>query len=1135
VKWLILPSVVLGACVSTWAVSRSDEVANCYRPVDGGWQIRIDGKAAPHRKTGEALGVVVDDARAHRRPLYPPADRTFVWTPKEIADRQRIPFRPLVLAANEPRFVIDLDSAGGLSGHLLLGLSLDGGPSKWLHQSRNLDVRYVDGQMQYTLHDAAFPGVKVRLLVLPLADSVGLVVRVRVEGLARPGEFVWTFGGASGFTTNYDHDGPQFRFSPEQCADNVIREEKGRFTLLRGQVAVMRGGSSWTEDIGTGDPSKVMDSPAALCASAQWHPAAQAATASKRVAVQKIRLLGKEPMQGWLVIGRGGQIEPFLSNPREAEKRAQARSRAIAERIAVDTPDSYLNQAMPMMALTTDALWGDAAFVHGGWSWRQAYLGWRIWYGPLCYGWTDRVKRAIEQHSTLGLVREGPDKGALAHMLEAPNCVFYNMNEVFTDHVRQYYEYTNDKELMRKLFPVLKGIVAWEARRLQPDSRTPLYESSLDTWISDSHWYIRAQCTTASAYMLGAHRLLAELAEVLGEDPTPYRQKAEAIRSAMHRTLWQPRQGVFAECLDTLGARQLHPQPELPAIYHSAEFGAASPLEIYEMLHWVDNNLRHETTPGGGQACWSSNWFPNAGRSYTHSTYELSYGEQFNLALTNYLVGRADQAYALLRSAICGIYNGPTPGGLSCHMYADGRQRMNNEFADAISMWGRAVVEGMYGICPNRPRGIVKLSPQFPSHWSEAAIKTPHFAYRWKRDDHQVSIRWESPVTTAIELRLPLRAKQVDRVTVDGKAISYRVEPGVGLSWLTLKSPTGVHGAIGISYVAAAITPASPVTWKEGEHAALKLADHFATSFLDPQGVLQQARIEGGVLQGTVAGEPGVRLLFLKSGNQSCPYWAPLTVRVEPRQPVMKKTWSPPVVKAKDLHAWKLVNLSHVFNASVTEVLGRVAKASQPPSPPAFAVNHDYWKDHITSRVAPNNPSDAAWRQKIGPDQIGWTCDGIPFNSPKQGRNIAVVTRAGGFPSKVEVPLRAAGKDLYLMLSGMTFPPQSHVVNLRVVLHYADGGQQAIDLTNPFDIGDCWGTWLWRFHDTAANGFENLGGRFGPPGSSAAGDLTKPIAVDTEAHLVRIPLLPGRALRAFSVEAVANDVIYGLMGASILQ
>jgi len=379
------------------------------------------------------------------------------------------------------------------------------------------------------------------------------------------------------------------------------------------------------------------------------------------------------------------------------------------------------------------------------------------------------------------LVREGPDQGALGHMLEQPGSVSYNMNEVFIDHVRQYFDYTRDVELMRKLFPVLKGIVAWEGRRLKPDS-TPLYESSLDTWISDSHWYIRGQCATASAYMLGAHRFLAELAEALGEDPSPYRKKAESIRNAMQDRLWQSRQGVFAEYLDTLGTRQLHPEPELPTIYHSAEFGAASPLQVYEMLHWADHNLRSESTPGGGRAYWSSNWAPNAGRSYTHSTYELAYGEQLNLALTNYLVGRADEAYAILRSVLAGIYNGPTPGALSCHMCVDGRQRANNEFADAISMWDRAVVEGMFGIRPKRPRGVVELSPQFPSAWPEASIKTPHFAYRWKRDARQIVVQWQSPLATAVHLRLPLRARQVDAVVADEKPIPYRIDPGVGLS-----------------------------------------------------------------------------------------------------------------------------------------------------------------------------------------------------------------------------------------------------------------------------------------------------------------------------------------------------------------
>jgi len=50
-----------------------------------------------------------------------------------------------------------------------------------------------------------------------------------------------------------------------------------------------------------------------------------------------------------------------------------------------------------------------------------------------------------------------------------------------------------------------------------------------------------------------------------------------------------------------------------------------------------------------------------------------------------------------------------------------------------------------------------------------------------------------------------------------------------------------------------------------------------------------------------------------------------------------------------------------------------------------------------------------------------------------------MVSLAGDFPAQLDFPVKAAGQTLYLMISGMTFPAQSHVVNLRVTLHYADG------------------------------------------------------------------------------------------------
>ena len=165
---------------------------------------------------------------------------------------------------------------------------------------------------------------------------------------------------------------------------------------------------------------------------------------------------------------------------------------------------------------------------------------------------------------------------------------------------------------------------------------------------------------------------------------------------------------------------------------------------------------------------------------------------------------------------------------------------------------------------------------------------------------------------------------------------------------------------------------------------------------------------------------------------------------------------------------------------------------------------------------------------------MAWTGEGIPFLTQKEGANIGVVTLAGGFPARLIVPVpRVSGDVLYLMLSGVTWPAQSHVVNLRPSLDFADGRVLRRDLVNPFDIGDRWNTWLGWAHDTAANGFENMGGRFGPSGSQEIADMTQPVEVDTEAHLLSVELPPHAALTAITLEAIANDVIFGLMGATV--
>ena len=1080
------------------AAADAATVYDCYVPVNGGWEIHLTGdKTVPRGDSANTIGAVSANAgysgnpRLHRRPLFPACERTMLFTPEELTKLDRVPFRPIVLAYNEPRFLFDFHSAGGLLGHLMLGLLGPDGSSKWFHQWSEIEVRYVDGRMGYVLRDAAFPGARVHLTAIALADSAGLLVELSFEGLPRGASLVWMYGGASAFFTNWAMTAPEFAFAPEQCAKNHICWDGGTFTLTRGfdtndvilkevfAVAkrlphwkgVIQGGCSWRGTAGVGDPGAVMASPATLVRATTWAPSSER---SNCVAVYRAELSGPRA-HGFVAVGMGGNIQDTIKHPAAAQKTALARNRSIAERIVTHTPDPYLDAAMPMMAFATEGTWADQAYVHGGWSWRFAYLGWRILYGPTCYGWTERVGKTLRNHARLSLVTKGPDQGALGSLLEYSPGVYYNMNEVFLDHVRHYFDYTADLELMRELYPVCEGILRWEDRRLRPGEE-PLYESALNTWISDQHWYIRGQCTQASAYMLRANTFMAELAARLGKDPAPFRQRAEAIRDAMQTRLWMPQAGVFAEYRDTLGARLLHPEPELATIYHSAEFGAACPAQVFQMIRWAHTHLPRVSTPNAGELYWSSNWYPNMARSYTHSTYEMAYAEELNFALTHYLAGLGDDAYPVIKACLCGIFNGPTPGGLSCHAYTDGRQRANDEFADASSMWGRTIAEGLFGIVPRRAESVVALSPQFPADWPTASIHTPHFSYEWRRTPKGIHIEWTAPAAAAVQLRLPFRSREIDTAFVNGKKASFSVEAGTGLNWVTLQTPRGSKGTIEVRFRSKP-DPSRPVP-------------------------LALAQIED-----------------LPASSQT---------RLNPG-----KVWSPPNVPAHDLSLWAPIDLRLSFNASVPEVMTRVHDAVRPPPEPASAVNTSYYKDHLVAPFVSPKPADDAWRKKAGPDGIAWTTDGIPFVTSKDGPNIAVVTRVAVFPQALSFSIGQSGKTLYLMISGTTFAMQSQVPNLRLTLQYEGGRSELVDLANPAGIGDCWNQ--YRFHDTAANGFENIGGRSGPAGSAQVADLTKPVAVDTEAHLVALDLKPGAVLREVRMEAVANDIIFGLMGATVLK
>ena len=383
--------------------------------------------------------------------------------------------------------------------------------------------------------------------------------------------------------------------------------------------------------------------------------------------------------------------------------------------------------------------------------------------------------------------------------------------------------------------------------------------------------------------MFRAYQLASAAAEAAGEDPQPYRREAERIRAAMNDRLWISSRGHYAEFIDHLGLKRLHAEPELPTIYHPIDFGVTDLFQAYQMLRFTETSLRNETgLPRGGRLVWSSNWAPNYDRHYTHTTYDLAFQENLNLAIAYYRAGQFDKAYELVKGVYASLYQGGIPGGLSGHAYANGQQRGDEEFADAISMFARAAVEGVFGVLPDMPRGVINISPGFPREWKDASITTPDISYEFHKTDSEITLQVTTPQPVRIHYRVPLFDARAAGVFIDGTSAQARVEPGIGESFVEVTAPPGRQSHLRVEVQPFPAKMGYPAVAFPGEHFAIGVDGAPFRQSDDPQKLLEVSGSTKQSLQGTITGSLGPHTLFALVGDTQDARWEPINVEVRP-------------------------------------------------------------------------------------------------------------------------------------------------------------------------------------------------------------------------------------------------------------
>ncbi len=171
---------------------------------------------------------------------------------------------------------------------------------------------------------------------------------------------------------------------------------------------------------------------------------------------------------------------------------------------------------------------------------------------------------------------------------------------------------------------------------------------------------------------------------------------------------------------------------------------------------------------------------------------------------------------------------------------------------------------------------------------------------------------------------------------------------------------------------------------------------------------------------------------------------------------------------------------------------------------------------------------------------------GIPFRttSDKYADNIAFTTLWDNYPSAITASLSGRASHAYLMMAGSTNHMQSHVTNGIVTIEYEDETTEILNLVNPE-------TWAPIEQDFYLDGISFTSKypryyRISFKTAVISRNMEKDMGIKTSevygrnidggaGIILDIPLDKNKNLRNIKVESVANEVLIGLMGVTLLK
>jgi len=834
----------------------------------------------------------------------------------------------------------------------------------------------------------------------------------------------------------------------------------------------------------------------------------------------------------FLVKSQHGSIAKTTKEAEVIFHKAEKAALELNNRIIINTPDAYLNTLGGALTAAADGTWDGQTWLHGAIGWRMPLNGWRAGYIGDFLGWHDRARihfdaYAASQVKNIPPIYQQPAQDTLMNLARSEKkwgtpmysngyicCTpgktgrmnHYDMNLCYIDELLWHLNWTGDTAYAHKIWPVLTSHLAWEKRNFDADG-DGLYDAYCCIWASDALYYNSGGVTHSSAYNYRANKMAALIARIIHEDPAPYEQEADRILKAINTQLWMKEKGVWAEFKDFMGLKRLHPNPALWTIYHSIDSDIASPEQAYTATRYIDEKIPHIPVVAKGlesgkyHIISTTNWLP-----YAWSINNVASAEVMHTALAYWQAGRYEEAVKLFKSSVLdGMYLGNSPGNVGqISFYDAARGECYRDFGDPAGVMSRAIVQGLFGITPDALNNRLLLRPGFPSSWKYASIHTPDidFSYRRENDKETYSVNSRLEKACNIELLIPAWKDKISTIQSNGKALKWENEkhfigrPFIRIFYTSTKNKQQVI----------------EIEWK-GNAPVIKEPD-IETNTLN---------VESNIT--------------FKPVNQGMLSW------MEPiEQQVKNETFSGglKLLGGKTSH-FIPIDISNSFNACVTDIFRN--KYLSPRSPYTTLQIPTQGMGEWCHPQECDSICDEGIRKTINNGTLIMDIEGkkIPFFSAREGKNILFTSLWNNYPAKAEIPLKGKADGLYLMMAGSTNHMQCYMENARITVDYKDGTRSVLPLISPTN-------WCPIEQDYYVDGLAfkletPRPYRFCLQNGIVSNDLGNVLKLKGPMErkikggagiILCMPLDKTKELSSLQLETLSNDVVIGLMGATLV-